>query len=482
MVKIIINNHNSKVIASARTIFDLKNLMKIKAKNYFWSPAFRRRQWDGYVNYITDAGRFDTGLLKEVCDWLREMEKQFKIVDRRERFRDLHEVTDLGELVLRKDQKHALHLLLNNQCEGIRFVRGIMAEATNYGKSILIAGVFAAFSNKRKGIVLTNSKTLFTQTLGDLQKLLGKDQVGWMNSNSTKWLRVNVCMVQTLGNRVKKDIRLRNLMAQQDIVLIDEYDLLIGRKDCKFTLAQCYNATIRVGFTGSELLSKDKNRNQEQIKFTGPVIHKVGNLELVEKGISTPPKIKFFMGNDRVRRPGDWQGEYEYGVVKNRRRNDKIWRLVNRYMEKGPIIILFKLHEHGERIMKACPKAISEIVSVRMIHHKSSDREKVLEGFKKGKVDVLVASMIIRRGMNLPTIRTLINAAGGDSEANVKQIFGRVLRKHKSKKVVDIIEFWDWGAYLQRHSKHRIRYYKTQGFPVQELYKPKLKKLTKRHY
>lgn len=481
MVNIIINNHKSRVECDAKLLDKLRNRMKIKAKGYFFSPAWRRREWDGYVNYITEKrGEFDTGLLGVVCDWLRKLKKKFEIEDQREGFKDLHIVSELGDLTFREDQKESLYALLNHKLEGIKFIRGIMAEATNYGKSLIIAGTFASFSQKRRGLVLVNQKVLFDQVLSDLQKLLGKEEVGWVKSGSVKWSRVNVCMVQTLGNQIKKNPQIRNSLVKMDIVLIDEYDLLIGRKDCKFVLQNCYNASVRVGFTGTELMSKDKNRNMDQIKFCGPVIHKTTNKDLVDRGVSSKPNIAFYLGNKKPFTKGDgYEEAYQRGIVKNKARNKKIWKITAKKLDKGPVLILFKLHSHGHRLMASCNRGLSEYYNVKMIHHKTPNREATIEAYNEGKIDVLIASMIIRRGINLPYIRTLINAAGGDSEANILQIFGRGLRKSieagKKKDKIDIVEFYDKGEYLQRHSKHRIRYYKQQKFPVKELYKKKLK-------
>lgn len=478
MAIITVNNHKSSLNCRATELEQVRLKMAIKAKNYFWSPAYRNRQWDGFINYITPkTGVFDTGLLDQVCKHLRDLDIKIEIDDRREKFKDLHQIIDLGELTLRPDQLIALNTLLNNKLEGIKWVRGIMAEATNYGKSIISAGTFASFSQKRKGLLLVNSKTLFNQALPDLQKLIGKDQVGWVSAEKgVNWQRVNVCMVQTLGNRIKKDIKIRNELAKQDIIIIDEYDEVIGRKDCQAVLSASYNAFVRLGFTGTELISKDKNRNQLQLKFTGPVIHKTTNKELVDQGISTKPNIKFYLGNTKVSIKGDWKLEYLKGIVKNAKRNKKIWRLTTAAIEKGPVLILFKLHEHAKRLMRVCPIEFQDMFRIGIVHHKTDNKEFLLDKFKEGELDVLVASMIIRRGKNLPKIRTLINAAGGDSESNILQIFGRALRKDESKQEVDIIEFFDTGAYLQRHSKHRIKYYKQQQFDVKELYKQKLKK------
>lgn len=285
-------------------------------------------------------------------------------------------------------------------------------------------------------------------------------------------------MVQTLGNRIKKDPELRNKLAQQDVIVIDEYDEVIGRKDTQDILKSCHNAYIRLGFTGSELLSKDKNRNQEQLKFTGPVIHKTTNKELVDAGVSTPPKITFMMGNEKIPYADDsWQEENLRLIIKNRKFNKKIWRISEKVIKKGPLLILFKNHLHADKLMEVCPPEMQDKYRIRVIHGKIMGREEIMKKFNDGKVDILIASMIIKRGKNLPLIRTLINAAGGDSEANILQIFGRALRKDGSKSEVDIIEFFHLGKYLKRHSKHRIRYYKNQSFPVRELYQKRLKKI-----
>lgn len=483
MIKIIIHNHKSRLVADAKTLDAVRNKMKIKAKNYFWSEAWRKRQWDGYVQYVTEKGGiFDTGLLHQIGSHLRKMKKEFEIIDQREKFKSLYEIDGLAHLTSRNDQIEALEAILNNRVEGIKFPRGIMAEATNYGKSLLGASLYASYSDDRRGIFLINSKTLFLQAVDDLQKLLGKDQVGWVSSEKgVKWARITICMVQTLGSRIKKDPSIRNELAKQDIIVIDEYDEVIGRKDTKDILQSCHNAYVRIGLTGSELLSKDKNKNQEQLKFTGPVIHKTSNKELVDLGVSTPPNIKFIMGNEKPKNlENSWQQENLRCVIKNRKLSKKVWRVAERAINKGPLLILFKHHLHAQKLMEVCPPQFQDQYRIRVIHGKVEGREGIMKQFNNGKVDILVASMIIKRGKNLPLIRTLINVAGGDSHANIKQIFGRALRKDKSKEEVDIIEFYHLGRYLEKHSKHRIQYYKAEKFPVKELYINKLKTIRAR--
>lgn len=479
MVKIILGNNKSRVIATTKTLSKLRRDFKIRAKNYFWSPAYRQQKWDGYVRYISEVnGSFSTGLLDQVVELLKEQGKKYEIVDNRELFNPIHKVEDLNLTDFESffDHQHvSLQAFLENRVAGIKFLRGILAEATNAGKSVIAAAIFAMFAQKRRGIFLVNSKTLFTQALRDLKKLF-PDEVGQVSADKTDWKRINVCMVQTLGNRIKNP-EYRNYLAQTDIMIVDEGDELIGRKDCKDCLNTAFNAVIRICLSGTPLMSKDKCRNQDLLAYFGPVINTTTNKQLVDAGISTPPDIRVYTGSRRDR-GGSYKEQLDYGIIKNKYRHRRIWKRVDKQFQKkrGPMVILFRYEDHARRLMRECPEDIQKIYRIEVVHHKTPGREQIFEDFNNGKVDILIASMIIRRGINLPLIKTLINAAGGDGEEGVLQILGRLLRKHKSKKKVWFIDYYDEGKYLRRHSKHRINYYKKQKFEVKEIYKKAFKK------
>ena len=475
-VRIIINNHKSRLLAPLKVKMQVVKRFRIKHPNYFWSPLWRKHQWDGYVKYMgEDSGLFKTGLLDQLCQILRDLKVEYTLEDNRETFKDLHAIKEVGGKKLRDYQLDSVNSILNNKFEGIRFQRGILNDATNAGKSIIAAGIIESFSKKRVVLFITNNKTLFDQALPDMQKLLGKDQVGWVKSSSEKWGRVNVCMSQTLGGRVMKDPAYKNRLAKVDIIIVDEADEIIGRKDCQKILEHSFNATIRVALTGTANKHKNKLRNQDVLSFFGPIVHVTTNKELVDKKVSTPPDIRITTGSKKWFAPKTpYAEQYEKGIVKNTSRHKRIWKRVEYHLSKDrvPILILFRIHEHAKRLIEAMPESIRENFNYEMVHGETSNREKILKDFNEGKTEVLLASMIIKRGKNLPLIKVLINAAGGDSEVTVLQIFGRALRSHKSKKKVIVEDLYDEGGdNIRRHSKHRIRYYKNQGFPVKELYK-----------
>lgn len=475
MIEIILQNNKSRLVGHRGQIMEIREELKIKAKGYFFNAAYRKRQWDGYVRYITEqTGMFSTGLLDQVIELLKKYEYEYKITDKRELFKDLKLITELGDKTLMGHQLAGVKALLENKIDGVKFTRGILAEATNAGKSLMAAAIYASFAKKRIGLFLVNSKTLFEQAFDDLHAIF-PGEVGRVNDKYKEWKRINVCMVQSLGNQIKKSSDYRSKVAKVDILIADEADELIGRKDTKLIMATAYNCTVRVALSGTALKHKDPNKNQEQLAFFGPIVHSITNKELVDDGVSTPPNIKIFWGNREVREKGDYKLEYKDGVMKNKKRHKRIWRIAGWAIakEKTPILILFKEHQHGDHMLKLCPKEILEENKIEIVNHKTPGRTQIFKDFNDGRIDILLSSMIIKRGKNLPLIKTLINAAGGDSESTILQILGRSLRSHKTKKSVDVIDFYDHGSYLQRHSKHRIRYYKQQQFEVKEIYKKK---------
>lgn len=472
MIRIILDNNKSRLIGKRKRIHELREEFKMRSPGYFWSPAYRRRVWDGYVRYITETGMFSTGLLEEVVNRITVKGWKYRIEDERESFKDVRTVKELGGLDFRYYQFDAVRETLEHKLCGVKFVRGILWEATNAGKNLIAAGIHKSFSSKRKTLFLIDSKTIFEQALKEISELL-PGEVGQVSSKKVYWKPFTICMVQSLFNLMKRDRRARNMVEGFDIILVDEADTTALRKQGKTCLQYALNAPIRIALSGTPLQHKDPTRNMEMLAFFGPIIHRTTNKQLVDAGHSSKASIRIMRGNMDVKAPKHFREEYELGIIKNIKRNRKIWRMVRRGLNKdrGPFLLLIKEHEHIEQLLKTCPKDIRQDFSIEWCHHKTKNRKQILDRYLKGEIEILICSMIIRRGINLKNIRTLINCAGGDSWANVMQILGRLLRKDARYKRKYFYDFWDEGAYLKRHSRHRVKHYKDEGLGIKELYK-----------
>lgn len=472
-VRILIDNNKSRVVGDARVVHELSEAMKLKAPGYFFSPQYRRRVWDGYTRYITEAGMFQTGLIDLVVKELDKLKCKYTFEDERAHFKDLNLVTDLGGKTLRGYQLASVKALFENKFGDVKFIRGILDEATNAGKNLIAAAIMASFSKKRRGLFLIDNTVIYAQAIKELEELL-PGQIGHIQGKNIKWGRLTVCMVQSLANLIKKDPKSRAEVAKTDIVMIDECDSTAGKKTCKAIMTHCYDAPIRIGLSGTPLMHKHPTKNRLIQAYFGPVIHKTSSEELVKLGVSSKPYIRIMEGNTIHRYDGDYVKEYRRGIIKSKERNRKIWKIVARQLgkDRGPILILIKNHAHIAYLLKEMPYEMETTLTYTSVHHKTMGREQKFKDFMDGKTDILIASMIIKRGLNIGVMKTLINAAGGDSETNVVQILGRGLRKIKGvKEKIWVYDFWDIGMYLRRHSNHRLRFYKNQKFPVKELYK-----------
>lgn len=479
MITIYVHNSKCRLAGDAKKLKELEELekiFKVKAKNYFWAPAFRKGHWDGYVRHIKQ-NMISTGLLPALIEQIKLRKWKYELIDKRDNFKAVTKVTQVGDMELRDYQLDSVTSVLTNRLEGISFQRGILFEATNAGKNLIAAGLHSAYSAKRQTIFAVDDKTIFAQAIKELPELLGDDEVGYISSaKSTPWRKFMIIMVQTVGRRMLQDPKLRAKLASADILIFDEADKLIGRKDAREIMTAAYNAPVKIALTGTAQMSKDKNKNIDQIAYFGPVLHRTTNKDLVDKGHSAVPHITICTGSKKKGqiKYDSFQEAYFELIMRNKSRNKRIWKRVKRFVidkEISPAVILIQYHEHADHLLKTVPEELRDY-NIEVLHGKTKNREGVFKRFEKEKIDVLICSMIIRRGKNLPLIRYLSNAAAGDNQANLLQILGRGLRKKAGiKDAIHIDDWYDNGKYLERHSKHRINWYKQEKFPVKEIYK-----------
>jgi len=69
-----------------------------------------------------------------------------------------------------------------------------------------------------------------------------------------------------------------------------------------------------------------------------------------------------------------------------------------------------------------------------------SDRESQIQAFRDGKIQVLIACLVLTEGVDLPMCRTAILGRMTQSKTMVSQMVGRVLRLHETKKHCNVVE------------------------------------------
>lgn len=478
MIKIEVNNFKCRLVGDIKIIMQLRKDFALKNPNAF----FIRRSgsvdssWDGNINYITEANYFKTGLLPQVVKTLKEKYNQeVKLVD----YRNIQEIKikipkRIGNLDARDIQTDAIEAVVNNKLEGMPFPVGVLDCATNSGKTAIMVGIYLAYKKKLKALVLLKDGELFNQFLHEMPLLVGVEDFGHVRAQVVNWNNFTIAMVQTLYANIAKHSR---QLANYDMVLVDEADEGES-KSYRTILQQCRNAYVKVGLSGTIFmsnLSKHKIKNQNLHSFFGDTLYKVTKRQNMDKGYSTEIVVNMCLGNDdpNIYNGRDYQEAYDKIIIYNYKFIERAMRRVriNLLAGRKPMIILCKFHKQVDIITLATKnKFKNKGLVIKSCHHKTKDKTQILNDFKGGKIDILITTYIVKRGKNYPLLKYICNVSGGDSMETVSQIMGRLERTHETKKVAYLDDFYHYGKYVERHSKHRLAQMKSEQIKVKLRY------------
>lgn len=478
-MKILVGNFKSKIFGDVKKILKLQIAFKLKHPNAYFVrlKGYAEKGWDGKINYITDADYIKTGLLPML---IREIEEQFpeEVIDLVDDRADLEAKpvlpTMIGNLEPRPYQSKAIAAIIFNELkspvlkQNLYFPFGVMNAATNAGKTMIMAGIYLAYQRKIPALVVINDADLYNQFKKEIPELVG-DDAGFVRGKEKLWNNFTVVMAPTISRNIHS---YKHKLSNYGIIMVDEADLA-DNKTYKKILTYCYNAKIRVGLSGTIYqgkLAKHKVTNRNIRQIFGNEVFKITKKEMVDKGFSTEIVIKMFKGNEKLGIRGDWKAEYDKCITYNEDRMAKCITRVkfNLKMGRVPALVVGKFHKHVELMYRVFKNEFGSKYRVEYVHSgiKSGVRAKIIDDFRSGKIDILISSLIVKRGKNFPLLRYILNASGSDSQSTISQIMGRGERTHSSKKKTYMEDFYDEGHYLSRHSKHRINYYKEEKFKV----------------
>ena len=472
----IVNNNQSQITGNPVTVNKLANKFRIRHPNAWHILRYNRTGWDGYIKYISDRGYFKTGLFPKILEAAQEFD-DVQVIDRRPTFDAEPDIPDdfhLSDRTLYPAQVKALKKLLNYKIDGMRWTICAGDYAVGFGKSTLFASIFKAYQGRYKTILLLNDSDLFNQFKREIPPMLrGYDVKFIRGAGCNAWGDFNVAMVQSISKNLKS---YQNWLSQMSIVLIDEADV-IDNKTYSSVITHLWNAPIRIGLSGTLYLNEAKKyevHNMNIMQFIGPAIDKVSLKTQIKDKRATPVVVKSIQieppKNIDLESLTEYQDQYRE-VIMNEHSYEQICQRIafNLGYDRIPMLIVVKFIDHCEKLSAYIKNwAQSHGLSIRVahVHHKSINRNQILDNFREGKIDLLVATTIISRGKNFPDLKYLMNAACMDAHEKTIQILGRLVRLSASKKKTYLDDICYPGSYLYRHSKHRVAYYRKQGFKV----------------
>lgn len=435
-------------------------------------PAFKGRKWDGKLRLLNSRnGLIYKGLYEKI--------KQFG------EFNDYNVACnfdkELGtpispEALLAFVKSLKLKLVPHDHQikafrEAIDKRRVTILSPTASGKSLLIYLITSYFNedSQKPSLIIVPTINLVRQMAGDFIEY---------DSRCEKKIKLIMGGETT---EVKKNhryvISTWQSIYEEDPDFFNQFGTIIGdeahnykAKVIRGMLEKATDVPNRIGTTGT----LDGTECNELILtgLFGSVFKTISSVELMEKKLLTPVKIKAILLNHtdfkKQNTPKmDYQSEIAY-INAHEKRNAFITRFCGDL--KGNTLLLFNhVETHGillYNIMIA--RGLGD--KTHLIHGgvDVDDREEIRKLLEKNTGINLIASVgTFSTGANVKNLHNIILAAPSKSKIRVLQSIGRGLRLHDSKDVCNIYDFGDdisGQNYTLKHFIQRIEYYAAEGF------------------
>lgn len=461
----------SKLECSKIELDAIREYFKARPNGYNHSKLFKSRKWDGYKYLVTGRGEFGTGFMPNMLSFLSSTFEgtEIEILDKRQPVHFKETFTNKlpnGWELFQHQEEAVKNLIASNLTVGektFQFHRGVYDVATNGGKTSIMAGILENL-HFEKCLVLVD-RVLIKDQLAEFFKDCGYE-VGQIDSKSFTVGKVTVASLQTIASKTE-DADFTN---QFDVLFVDECHRACGDTYKKFILA-CKSAKVRCFFSGTPFDITDKVDKLYLIGMSGSTISKVSNAEMVEQGVSQKPLVNIHRFDLGKAQGLDYETSYELCMT-NEIRLAKTGTICLYELGKGgKVLITFVNQEHGK-----CLGNMLEGYGIphHVVDSYDEERKEKIEDFKKSEVNVLVASMILKEGINIPDITCLIMYHGQKSTVNIKQFIGRAIRQDGVSDTVNIHDFYDLGnSYIEAHSRARLKIYEKEGFEISYNYKNK---------
>lgn len=398
--------------------------------------------------------RFAAGLLSVVLEKCKKGRVQVDVIDVRSEPEILPLPAEIDYLFY--FQKEAIEAVFEKTC-------GILKHPTASGKTLVAMSIAARV--KGNTLFLVDEKSLREDALARWRKVTGTPP-GMIVGGNFDPRRFTAATLQGIYYRLRDgSLATRTYLQTVRCLIVDECHVLGARTYFKTVMS--IPAYYRIGLSATPTGRSDK-KDSYVVGAIGPVIHSVSLKELVKFGRLAQSDVVFFRfpGGHDISHLSGWHRVYQKGIVLDEARCRSIIRLCK--VVKKPVIVFVERRYHG-RVLR---DMISEAgFATQFVWQKTNAkaRLKARDDLNSGKLEVLVCSKVFNKGINIPGVRTGINAAGMKGIIPTLQKAGRTMRVDEATGKHDFmfIDFVDdHHPTLLKHSRKRWNQYKKAGMLV----------------
>lgn len=394
---------------------------------------------------------FLSGLLPRITDYCKERGVSFEISGALGRLSG-YEYCGLTGIDLDHDQRRALRRVRRRQ-------NGVIYFPTGSGKTVIAGAIISSYSNARV-LFLCHTKEILGQTYDRFKNSYGFNTgaLGGGFKDDFKRHRVFVATIQSF-------IKMSEYENYFDIVIVDEAHHISSLNTQYAKVLIKIRSRMRIGLTGT-LPEKDISKLALE-GLIGPTICELSAKDAMEKGILAKPILDLIPVpyNTSIASLRKYDEIYKQGVVYNRTRNKLIVERAQRTVDAGmSVLIIVREIEHGREIYR-----ITKLVGLhcRFIHGRtdSVDRNRIRRLLERKKYQCIIASMIWKEGVDIPTLDHIINAFGGKGEVPTVQVPGRGARSDRGRKSHFLVtDCLDPYHHLAQHTVRRLQIYLERGW------------------
>ena len=497
---------------TVKETLQLELSFKVKTKNYYNHPAYKKRVWDGTINLFRGKRYISVGLWKELINVCEQYKLEYNndfIYDIADSEIDKDEMVKYFNEFFKDAEKKPRYYQLDAVYIYAKYKRVICEIATGSGKTLLMYMIYKYFQHlyKQKDkshrcLVIVPNVSLITQTY---QEWIEEHNVGreplkilLVSSDDLSHRKVNPMdynvVIGTFQSLSKKD---KIFFECFDSVLVDECHTA-GTTSIKNIMSKTTNATYRLGMSGTTMVKNNDAESYGIQENLGPLLYEYKTKELIEDGYGTPAHIKMlilnYLSDDNrekldmlLKRKNEDRGKilnHEKAlVIANKKRLDYIVDLLVKTKKNTLVLYNSVEKEYGLKIKDA----IRELDTDKDVYYVEGGTKQELRQIYKQKMEkgdnvILIASFgTTATGISIKNIHNIFMVESYKSEKIVKQTIGRGLRQLTGKEKVNIYDIVDDFRYyvydkngkrvlktkrkniLLKHAEERMKIYIREG-------------------
>jgi superfamily II DNA or RNA helicase len=466
---------------SLQEIKRIESCLKFFVEGSEFSPAFKEHKWDGFYRFYQKKTRtFNYGLLHMVITNIQKYNIAYKIED------------DLLPIKIKFPDKINPELWEHQKRAVLKFLShpyGTIEIPTGGGKTILSAEIIR-LTDFDTVLFIVDSQLLLEQAITGISEYLkvNRKTIGRIQGDTFEPKAITVAMIQTLQSikfgmkrlnkrhKDKKPIPLIQLKQQRKEKRFNLKKLETYLKQVKFliideiheyssderinTIRICNNVEAVLCLSATPEKSENLIGNIKIKSLAGPIILKVLESELKKRGVLAQEDIILILIDHDKNKNIEFKEEDGYDtyenslIIENERRNNILINTIQILKHLSiKTLVLFQYIKHGKNIQRVLG---NDLITNET---KLPQRLSSMKSFLKKKGDVLLATNVFNKGLNLPEVEVLLNAGAGKEQSLIIQKKGRTLRTTSIKKKAITIDIMDISEYFSEHSLSRIHVY-----------------------